>query len=451
MRPHRTHGQALSLLAALTAGVAVAVPAAAGELSLSDAMARARRQAYEVTAAGARSEAARHDARQAAAQRLPVVRLQEVWMRTDSPAEAFALTLNQERFSFADFVAGDPNRPDAVESATTRLEVELPLYTGGELGARIRQAGLAADAAGELADRAADAAALGAAQAWLRLAQAREQAALLERSLATVQAHVGRAGALVDQGMLVRSERLRAEVEAARVKDLASEARGQARVAEAALAFHLAAAEEAWEIGPLPAPPPLPRDLDGWLAFAGRRSDLEAARRGVEVRALEVRARRAGGRPRVGLVARGDLVDDRPFGDHGDSTAILAQASWDVFAGGRHRAAAAAAEAEAEAARHELERFEHAVRLEVEAAWVGAESSRERHATALSALDAARENERIVGERFGSGVVRTLDLLDATTARREAETRELMARAEATLAGLRLAVAAGEDPETVIP
>ena len=44
-----------------------------------------------------------------------------------------------------------------------------------------------------------------------------------------------------------------------------------------------------------------------------------------------------------------------------------------------------------------------------------------------------------------------LDLLDAATARREAETRELVARADSQSAALRLAVKAGRAPETVLP
>ena len=52
--------------------------------------------------------------------------------------------------------------------------------------------------------------------------------------------------------------------------------------------------------------------------------------------------------------------------------------------------------------------------------------------------------------RFENGVAKTLDVLDAMTARREAEARELVARAEAHLATLRLALAAGRRPETAL-
>jgi outer membrane protein TolC len=423
-----------------------------GGLSLAEAMATARERARDVAAAEAQWQASRERVREARGYRLPTVRLEEVWMRTDSPAEAFALTLNQERFSFQDFVAGDPNSPDPVESALTRLEVELPLYTGGELPNRIRQAELAAEAAGEQARGSADGAALAAAEAYLGLAMLRERVTLLERSLATLEEHVEQARAYVDQGMMVRSELLRAEVEQARLEDMLAAARGQVRVAQAGLAFRLAAAADStWELAPVPPPPAAARELDAWLAAADRRPDLAAARRMARAAELEIEVQKAARLPKVGLLVRGDLVDDTPFGDHGDSTAVMARATLDLFAGGRHRAGIAAAEADAEAARQGIDHMAEAVRLAVRQAWVEADSARQRHATAESALDAAREAERITGERFNQGVVKTIDLLDATTALREAESRELVARADANLAVLRLAVAAGQPPESALP
>lgn len=433
-------------------------------LTLPEAMTLGRQRARTVAAAEARRAAAEARLDQARGHRLPTVRLQEIWMRTDSPAEAFALTLNQERFSFQDFVSGDPNHPDAVENAVTRLEVEMPLYTGGELASRIGQAELMAEASGHGADGSADAAALAAADAYLGLAKAGERVALLERSLETVTAHADTARAYVEQGMLVRSEQLRAEVEVARVEDMLEEARGGVRVARAALAFRLAtepreltfAAPGApsdstpGTLPPVPPPPPPPEPLETWLARAADRPDLAAARLMARTAELEVEAKKALLKPRVGLVLRGDLVDDSPFGDHGDSTAIIAQGSIDLWAGGSHRAAVAAARAEADAARHEVDEMEEGIRLEVRQAWVAAASARRRHVTATAATDAAREAERITEERFRAGVASTLDLLDATTARREAETRALVARTEATLASLRLAVAAGQTPEDAV-
>lgn len=423
----------------------------AESIDLAGAMARARVAAREVTAADARRDAAEEQLRVARSYRMPQVRLSETWLRTDSPAQAFALQLEQERFSFSDFVAGDPNAPNAIEAATTRLELEMPLWTGGEISTRIAQAGHAAAGAAAAGERAADAAALAAGSAWVRLAQAREQVLLLERARDTVAAHVELARAYGDEGMLVRSELLRAQVELARAEDLLIAARGDARTAEAELSFRLSEPlATTWELGTVPAPPAIEAELGHWLATAEARADLAAARSQLAAGELEARARRAGRFPRIGFVARGDLVDDRPFGDHGDSTTLMAVAQLDLWNGGRRRATVAAAEAEASAVRAEVEQLAAGVRLEVEHALSTALVARARQTTAGGALDAASESLRIVEERFRAGVVRTIDVLDAATARREAETRELMARAEASLAALRLAYAAGRAPESAV-
>ncbi len=423
----------------------------AAPLSLAEALLRGRAGAREVAAADARARGADAKARQAAAYRLPQVRVSEQWLRTDSPADAFGLLLNQERFSFPAFVAGNPNAPDPLNTAITRLEVEMPIWTGGELSTRVRQARLAAEAAGENTGRVGDQAAVAAAEAWIRLAQAREAVALLEHSRATVAAHVELATNYAAQGMLVRSDLLRAEVELARIDDLLAEARGNDRVAEANLAFRLGEPmDTTYALVPLPDPPPMARERDAWIAASFARRDLVSARKLLEAGELEARALRGAILPRIGLVARHDLVDDRPFGGHGDSTAIAALATFDLFDGGRKRAAVAAAQAEADAGRADLLRMDEGVRLETRQAYETAAAALERRATSEAALGAAAEAVRIVEERFKAGVVKSTDLLDAATARREAEMRELVARADAWLAQMRLALAAGEAPESIL-
>lgn len=433
--------------------LAVAVPALAGQsITLQDAMQRARENGREIAAARARSDAGRARLESARGHRLPSLHLEENFIRTDSPAEVFALKLNQERFSFADFTVTDPNHPSALDTAITRLELSLPLYTGGELSARISQADAASKAAGDSLEWAGNQAAFEAAQAYVNLAQAREFATLLEQSRKTIQAHVDQARSYAEQGMLVRSELLRAEVELARIDDMLEEARGNVRLAAANLAFRLGADQGTeWEPAPLPAPPAPKEELSTWLASAVSRPDLASAQSMLRAGELEVDVRRAAFLPRVGVVARGDLVDDRLFGRNGSSTAIMAQATVNLFAGGSDRAALRAAEWDAKAGREDVAHFHEGVLLQVRQAWEEAATARAREKTAAQSVAAAAEAERIVAERFSTGVVKMLDVLDAATARREAQTRELVARASANAALLRLALVAGRTPESALP
>ena len=210
----------ISGTALLVAALAAGAPGRAETLTLQEAMARARLHSRDVAAAGARKEAAEERAKQAAGFRLPSVNASEMYFRTNDPAQSFAFQLNKNQFSFPEFVTSNPNDAPWSGTSITRVEAALPLFTGGELSGRIAQAGNAADAAGKSATWTADVAALAAAEAYVMVAQAEEFTSLLERARETVKAHVELARAYSAQGMLVRSELLRAEVELARVEDL---------------------------------------------------------------------------------------------------------------------------------------------------------------------------------------------------------------------------------------
>ena len=449
-------GRAVLLFAAAAALAAHPASAAAPDpapsfLTLAGAMQRARASARDVTAAAARFEAAEARATQAKAMRLPALNLTSLFMRTNNPAEVFALKLNEGTFSFPEFVSSNPNDASPLNTGITRAEIVLPLFTGGELSGRIDQAKLAAASAADTSSWAADNAALAAAEAYVMVAQAEEYAALLHKARETVAAHVKLAGDYVGQGMIVKSELLRAEVELAKTDDLLTEAEGRVRVANANLAFRLGADGGAtWTLVPLPDPRPVATPVDGWLATAAGRTDLSSAKKLLAAGELEEKVKKAPFWPKLALVGKGELHGDKPFGSTGTSGSIMAVATWNVFAGGGDRAAVVAARADARAGREDVARFGEGVRLEVRKAYEEAKTAEARHATAQKALATAREAERITNDRFRAGVVKTLDLLDATTARREAETRELVARADAHAAALKLAVKAGRRPESAL-
>ncbi|MEW5876635.1 MAG: TolC family protein [Acidobacteriota bacterium] len=423
----------------------------ARELSLEEAMRLARERQATVQAAKAEEEAAAQRVNQAKGFRLPSLRFDEVFIRTDSPAEAFALKLNQERFSFASFMTTDPNRPKKLDTTISRFELQLPVYTGGELSSRIAQAQRFAESKTLARQWAERQAALAAAEAYVMLAQAQEYVALLQKARDTVAAHVALAKAYVDQGMLVEAEYLRAQVELSRLEDLLAQAKGQEEVAQANLAFRLGLEQtERFEIKPLALPAGPADGLEEYLATAEARPDVRGAEAMVKAAELEAQVKKAAFLPKAGIVARADWVDDTLFGTHGDSTTVMAVVGANLFAGGSDRAAVAAARAEARAGGEQVRFARQGVALEVRQAYVEAQVAVARVATARKALQAAAEVERVTTERFRQGVVKMIDLLDADTARREAETRELLARAEAHLALLRLAVKAGREPESAL-
>lgn len=424
----------------LTAGVGAAEP-----LSLPDAIRLALESNQEIRAAQARADAA--DARSDLAKgfRMPKVDLSEMLNYTDSPAESFALQLNQKRFDFNDFTQSDPNNPDFLTTWMTRLEVTMPLYTGGELGSRISQADRMASAEELQLRHTRQRVAFDAASAWVSLASAREQLEVLQKARDTTARHVEMARQFAAQGMIVEAEVLKAEVYLAQVDEMVIRADTGARLAEAALNFRLGVPQTtARQLAPTPPPAAVTGDVGAWIDDAiERRADLGAARHKLEAGRLEETVARAGYLPQVAVVGRYDLYDDTLFGTNGDSATVMAVARINLFKGGSDHAKLMAARHDTVAFESDVSRFEDGVQLEVRQAWQELETAKARRSTAGHAVASAHEALRVTETRFRQGLDTMLDLLDAETAAREAEMRETVAKFDVSLETYRLRFAAG--------
>jgi outer membrane protein TolC len=152
--------------------------------------------------------------------------------------------------------------------------------------------------------------------------------------------------------------------------------------------------------------------------------------------------------PEVAVVGRYGLYDDQIFGANGHSGTIMAVAKINLFGGIADSKARKAAELDTAGGEADIRRFEEGIRLEVRQAWQDLDTARARHATAENVMAAANEALRVREHRFKQGLDRVVDLLDAETALREAETRELVARYDIALSTYRLHFVSGA---TLIP
>lgn len=425
--------------------IAAVRSAAAGELTMTEAIESALANNLAVQSAAARAQGAAERARQARGYRLPQLDLSEIYSYTNNPAEVFAFQLNQERFSFEDFVTTDPNTPDPLSTFITRLELMLPIYTGGQLGTRVDQADHMATAEELRWQHAQQQVAFDTVTAFTNLAKAREQVGLLTTARATTARHVGLASSYAGQGLILQAEVLKAQVFLAEMDELLVQAENGARLAEAALNFTIGADQNIpRELAPLEPPPATPGELEGWrMAAVERRRDLEAARRELEAGRLEEKTAKPWYLPEVAASARYDLYDDTVFGSHGGSGSVMAFARLDLYSGGRESAGREAARHDAAAGGYDVRRFEEGVKLEVQQAWHDLRTAEARLATAANSLQAAREALRVREHRFTQGLDKMIDLLDAETAAREAELRELVARYDVSLSSYRLLFTSG--------
>ena len=225
----------------LTILITTALSSAAGasELTIEEAVQTALDNSPVARAAFERSQAAAARSQEAKGHRWFSLDLSEAYNYTNNPAEVFAFKLNQNRFNFDDFVTSDPNDPDPLSTWITRLEVTLPIYTGGQLGTRIEQADHMATAEELRAVHARNRVVFDTMTAYANLAKAREQTRLMTKARDTTSEHVGLAEAYARQGLILDAEVLKARVFLAQMDELLAQSTNGARLAEAALNFEM--------------------------------------------------------------------------------------------------------------------------------------------------------------------------------------------------------------------
>lgn len=420
--------------------LAIATPGLSDDLSLDRAVATALDRNPAIGASTAKVSAARARSDQAKGYRLPKVDLMEGFNVTDNPAEVFAFTLNQRRFDMNQFFQSDPNTPDALDTWFTRIEVSQPIYVGGQISVRNRQAELMKESADRDLAHAREKVVFDVTTAYANAVKAREHLDVVRRARETTAAHVALAEKYAAQGLIIDADVLSARVYLARMDEMMVVAESQADLAQAALDFAMGVDQTIrHSLAPLPPTPTIDKPLVEWAERGvNHRLDLEARRSELDAGRLEAKAVNPGFKPQIAVQGRYELFDDQIFGGNGHSGSVMAVAKVNLFHGGSDRAEVEAAKQDALSGEHSIAMFEMGVRLEVRSAFAQVKAAEKRHQTAAKAVAAAREALRVREKRFGQGLDKMIDLLDAETSARESELRELVARYDLTLATYRL-------------
>jgi outer membrane protein TolC len=442
---------ALSLSLIMAAAPALASTAAdtTSVLTLRAAVEAALVNSPAILQSQAQRDAAESARKEARSMRLPHVQIREVAIHTDAPADAFGLTLMQERFSFAEFTASDPNQPDAVDNFATEFEATWPIFVGGRVMAGVNQTRQMAVAADASHGHTREAVALQTASAYMDALLAERSFELAKRARDTTKRHVDQAKDFFEAGMMVESDLLLAQVQLGRMEEKVIAAENGVRLARARLFQWMGADQSAGftldpAVGDVDVPPGTWED-----AFAGalqRRHDVRASEAQVRAANAGIGGARGGYWPEVALVGRYSLNDDRIFGSNGESYALMAVARWNVLDWGQTRAQVGGAKARYAAAEQARRAHLQSVEFDVRQAWLQAAEADARLGVASGAAAQAERALRIVEDRFEQGVVRVADVLDAETALDDARVRELNARFDLQRARRTLAFAAGLPP-----
>jgi outer membrane protein TolC len=429
----------LVLLGAPAPAGAQAVPSA---LTLEEAIRLGVANSLRLAELQSREDAAGAVEAGRAAAGLPIVALQGGYTRTNHVDE------------FAVAQLGRPVQviyPDEPDNYRTRLDLQWPIYTAGRVEALERAARAEREATGEdLAAARADLR-LEITRAFWALVTARETEQVLERSLASIDAHVRDLRNRLDLGLIPPNEVLSAEAQQARERLLAIEASNARGVAEADLR-RLLGIEGAGRIEPKGALDAPARQAASPQTLIDEARGNRPERRALEDRAdaalARVDAAAAGMRPQVSVVAGYDYARPNPrifprVGEWNDSWDLSVNATWSLWDGGRTRAERAEAAALASAVRARVGDFDRQLAFEVTERSLDLDSSRAAIDVANAGVRAAVEARRVVGDRFTAGVATSTEVLDAQTDLIQAELSLTRALANVRLAEARLERAIG--------
>lgn len=451
---------------ALALALALAAPALAETLNFMQCVELALKQNPALIASQSQINQAQAGLKQAQGSRLPKVTVSLNGMRSNDALNGFGLKLSQRNATFGDFGFGEffanqtnpnlmtlaPERlnyPDAVTNFNTRIEAQLPLYTGGLIEGYVAQAQSYVKAAQNGDQYARQQVIFHVLQAYEGTHAARAYVEVAKQGEIAAQAYVKTIDSLVKQGVVVKSDLLTARINLENVRVQLMQAQNAA--ASALEQLHLLLGlplSEPLDIGARVLPAPLPGQLAQWREQAlADQPGINAMRQQVAAASANVQVAKAGYYPQIGVLLRQDW-NNKNIGLNASSYTVGAMLTWNAFDGGvTHAAVDRAAAARAELAAR-LQEAESGVAFQVGDASRKADEAQKRVAVHELSVAQATEALSLVEKRYQNGVAAIVELLSARAQLDKAKADQVAAQYDLAVqrAGLRLAVG-NLDPE----
>jgi outer membrane protein TolC len=402
-------------------------------LTLEDAMARARGDTPDARGLASAVDEADAGIRRAQSGFWPRVDVAETVQRGNQPVFVFSSLLSQRRFSAANFAIPALNHPDPVTNTRTTVAVEQAVFDAGLTALGVQAARLGRDVAAATRDVARQDLALRAAQAFVRVLQLESAVRATDGAVAAAESDRQRAGARRDVGLVTDADVLAVDVHLADVRQRQIAATGDLAVAriELAEAVGLPLTASVLPVRPLQRPAPGDQDALVREALAAHPHQRQAA---VELQLADNarRAARAALLPTVGVQA-GWEFNGGTLSDQASSWIVGAELRVNVFRGFADTARMAEARHAQVRAAAELDRVQRRVEVDVRGAVAQLAAARAREDAGRAAVTQARESQRIVRDRYESGLATVTDMLRAAEAALDAESRATAAEMDVIL------------------
>lgn len=396
--------------------------AAAGEVEQVDfaaAVARALRNNPAVSAAGHEWTSAKKGADAARGNYLPKLTFEERFVRTNIPAEAFALKLNEERLVLSDFADVDNfNAAPPINDYVTTFTLEQPIFAprawlGWQMAKR------EAAATGLDGIRKKEEVVFRVLSAYLSVLTAKEYVEVADRALSDAGEHLRIAEVREASGAGLASDVLRARVFFASAESVKVTAETRVALAQSSLALAMgedggSRVDASAPLPPLPEAGTLPERIS---TIRAARPDLGAFSARVANADARVALEKSGYLPTIGVTGSYRIDgQDGVFSPDNRTWNVGVGLAWTLFDGARREAEVSKAVAEREKARELHRGAEDDAAFQVTRAFLAVGEAARRVEIHRASVAAAEEGARLLSSRYENQLARMIDLLDAQSA-----------------------------------
>ncbi|MEJ5349652.1 MAG: TolC family protein [Desulfosoma sp.] len=411
----------------LTHAAETPVEAPVGSLAHALQTALARHPKASLATSGTQAATAGYEA--ARAGYFPKISLSHKILKSNNPVFVFGSLLEQARFGVQHFDPAFLNDPDPMTNRRSEVFATMPVFDQLYTATRVAEGQGAQNKARLLEDWVKQEIFLGVVRGYYGVIVARDRVRVAEDAVREAEAQVRRIQSFYENGQVVRSDLLAAQVQQLEFSQQLVDAQGRYHTAQEAFQTALGRPTP-----PYPEPicdiPSLLMPLDSLEKYTAEalahRPDVAMVREDLQVAQRRLREARARFLPRLDAFSSYG-VSGRDWESGSSDYTLGLSLSWDLY-DGRRIPGIAQARALLAGAEAQLQEAEDQVRLQVVEAYEGFLGARERLKMSQKAVEQAREALRIVKDRYTEGLTTITEVLRADTAYRRAQWMELEAR-----------------------
>ena len=402
-------------------------------LTLEDAIRRAQGDTTDARALASAIDEANARIERAESGFWPRVDFTETVQRGNQPVFVFSSLLSQRRFTAANFAIPALNHPEALTNTRTAVVLEQRIFDAGVTSLGVQAANLERDMATATRDAARQDLGFRAAQAFVRVLQLDAMVRATDAAVAAAESDRQRARARRDVGLVTQADVLAVDVHLADMRQRQIGAGGDLDVARLQLAEAVGLPLAASIVPVRPASRLAAADGDALVReVLTTHPDLRQADLHLRLADNGRRTARAALLPSIGVQA-GWEFDGATLGAQQSSWVVGAEMRINVFRGFADTARMSEARHAHARATAERERVERRIEVDVRGALAQLAAARAREDAGRAALTQARESQRIIRDRYESGLATVTDVLRAAEAALAAESRATTAEMDVIL------------------